>query len=440
MPWRGSRLHLDSLALGSSDQAALVQRLWGSFVGRCVRRFLLMAGIDRCIVISSQAFTALIPLLILVSAMAPAGQDDVVAQSIVARFGLTGDSAAAVEQLFSIPGGASSSIGLASAVLLVFSGVSFTRRVQRMYRAAWNQEKAGVRSGLFAALGLIVLMAQVFVIYTIRVLVDDLPLDWLLALPLTAATGLVLWTSIPYLLLDRQVHWRRLLVGGAMSATGTALYAVATTVYMPELIERYTNEFGLFGITIVLIGWLLAVSAVVVVSAAVGAEFDESLAPWALRLKARYKLVDPGMPLQSATEQSRTAGLNSGDLIILVRVLINWLVLAGAIWAATAIVPGIYVRGGFLTYLMVSILFGLVNAVLGPLLQLIALPLTILTLGTFALVVNGVLLAVTAGLSDRLDVGGFLGTVLGALVISVITTLVELVLRPSQQVSPVEKG
>jgi membrane protein len=335
--------------------------------------------------------------------MAPAGQDDVVAQSIVARFGLTGDSAAAVEQLFSIPGGASSSIGLASAVLLVFSGVSFTRRVQRMYRAAWNQEKAGVRSGLFAALGLIVLMAQVFVIYTIRVLVDDLPLDWLLALPLTAATGLVLWTSIPYLLLDRQVHWRRLLVGGAMSATGTALYAVATTVYMPELIERYTNEFGLFGITIVLIGWLLAVSAVVVVSAAVGAEFDESLAPWALRLKARYKLVDPGMPLQSATEQSRTAGLNSGDLIILVRVLINWLVLAGAIWAATAIVPGIYVRGGFLTYLMVSILFGLVNAVLGPLLQLIALPLTILTLGTFALVVNGVLLAVTAGLSDRLD-------------------------------------
>jgi membrane protein len=399
-----------------------------------------MAGIDRCIVISSQAFTALIPLLILVSAMAPAGQDDVVAQSIVARFGLTGDSAAAVEQLFSIPGGASSSIGLASAVLLVFSGVSFTRRVQRMYRAAWNQEKAGVRSGLFAALGLIVLMAQVFVIYTIRVLVDDLPLDWLLALPLTAATGLVLWTSIPYLLLDRQVHWRRLLVGGAMSATGTALYAVATTVYMPELIERYTNEFGLFGITIVLIGWLLAVSAVVVVSAAVGAEFDESLAPWALRLKARYKLVDPGMPLQSATEQSRTAGLNSGDLIILVRVLINWLVLAGAIWAATAIVPGIYVRGGFLTYLMVSILFGLVNAVLGPLLQLIALPLTILTLGTFALVVNGVLLAVTAGLSDRLDVGGFLGTVLGALVISVITTLVELVLRPSQQVSPVAKG
>jgi uncharacterized membrane protein YvlD (DUF360 family) len=391
-------------------------------------------------VISSQAFTALIPLLILASAMAPAGQDDVVAESIVARFGLTGDSAAAVEQLFSIPGGASSSIGLASAVLLVFSGVSFTRRVQRMYRAAWNQEKAGVRSGLFAALGLIVLMAQVFVIYTIRVLVDDLPLDWLLALPLTAATGLVLWTSIPYLLLDRQVHWRRLLVGGAMSATGTALYAVATTVYMPELIERYTNEFGLFGITIVLIGWLLAVSAVVVVSAAVGAEFDESLAPWALRLKARYKLVDPGMPLQSATEQSRTAGLNSGDLIILVRVLINWLVLAGAIWAATAIVPGIYVHGGFLTYLMVSILFGLVNAVLGPLLQLIALPLTILTLGTFALVVNGVLLAVTAGLSDRLDVGGFLGTVLGALVISVITTLVELVLRPSQQVSPVETG
>jgi len=45
-----------------------------------------------------------------------------------------------------------------------------------------------------------------------------------------------------------------------------------------------------------------------------------------------------------------------------------------------------------------------------------------------------------AFLARTVDVGGFLGTVLGALVISVITTLVELVLRPSQQVSPVEKG
>ena len=108
-----------------------------------------------------------------------------------------------------------------------------------------------------------------------------------------------------------------------------------------------------------------------------------------------------------------------------------------AVWVATSIVPGIDVPGGFLTLLGVSLLLGLVNAVLGPLLYLVAMPLTVLTLGTFALVVNGVLLSVTAALTDQLDTAGLGSSVLGALVISVVTTVLELVLRPLAR-APVE--
>ena len=75
-------------------------------------------------------------------------------------------------------------------------------------------------------------------------------------------------------------------------------------------------------------------------------------------------------------------------------------------------------------------MLGLVNAVLGPLLWFVAMPLSVLTVGLSALAVNSVLLAVTAGLSDNLSVGGLVGTVLGALLISIVTTLLELVLRP----------
>jgi putative membrane protein len=103
--------------------------------------------------------------------------------------------------------------------------------------------------------------------------------------------------------------------------------------------------------------------------------------------------------------------------------IIIWAVLAVAIGIAAGIVPGIEVDGGFFTLLWVSLLFGLVNAILGPILHLLSAPLTIITLGLFALVVNGVLLAITAGLSDNLDVGGFLGTILGALVISIVTAV-----------------
>jgi putative membrane protein len=105
------------------------------------------------------------------------------------------------------------------------------------------------------------------------------------------------------------------------------------------------------------------------------------------------------------------------------RAVLTCLILAVGVGIAAALVPGIEVEGGFLTLLWLGLLFGLVNAVLGPILHILSLPLTVITLGLFALVVNGVLLATTAGLSDKLDVGGFLGTILGALIISIVTAI-----------------
>ena len=249
-------------------------------------------------------------------------------------------------------------------------------------------------------------------------------------LPLSAATGLVIWTSIPYLLLHRQVHWRRLLASGVISSTGSAVFGVATTIYMPPLITRYSNEFGLFGITIALLGWLLSASAVIVSSTAVGAELDASREPWVVRFKTRYGLFDPALGPPLPAEGEDHGGLSKADGALVLRVLVNWLVMTVTVWAATAVVPGIDVPGGLVTYLGVSLLFGLVNAVLGPLLHLVALPLSVPTLGVFALVVNGLLLSVTAAVSSNLDVRGIGSAVLGALVISIITTLLGLVLRP----------
>jgi putative membrane protein len=105
-------------------------------------------------------------------------------------------------------------------------------------------------------------------------------------------------------------------------------------------------------------------------------------------------------------------------------------VLAVSVGVAAGLIPGIDEKGGALTLLWIGLLFGLVNAVLGPILHIISLPLTSITPGLFALVVNGILLPATAGLSDNLDVGGFLGTILGALVISIVTAVLGFALRP----------
>jgi len=413
----------------SDDVTALSQRVRDSFMGRSILRFVLMEGFDRSIILSAQVFTALIPLFIIVASVAPAGQEDVIGEGIIKRFALTGASADAVEQLFKAPAGATSSVTLFSALLLIYSGVAFTRRLQRMYRAAWGREQAGIRSALFATLGLGALVLEFVVAYGIREFTTLFPFEWLWAIPISLVTGLVLWTSIPYLLLERQLHWRRLLVTGATAAVGMTVFAIGTPIYMPDVMTRATNEFGLFGVTITLIGWLLAASFILVAATAIGAEFDESDAPWLVRLKVRFGLVDPAdeAPLPIATER---LGLTRSDLAALRRVLVNWLIMIAAVWIATAVVPGIVVNGGLGTYLAISLLFGLVNAVLGPVLYWLAGSQSWLRLGGSALVVNGILFAVTAGLSPNMDIGGLGGAVLGALVVAVASTLLELVFRP----------
>ena len=86
--------------------------------------------------------------------------------------------------------------------------------------------------------------------------------------------------------------------------------------------------------------------------------------------------------------------------------------------------PSVDIDGGLLALLGVALIFGLVNALIGPLLRLVSLPITLVTFGLFALVINGALLALTAGLSDALEVGGFLGAMLAALLISLLSGLI----------------
>src|SRR3954471_7334366 len=103
------------------------------------------------------------------------------------------------------------------------------------------------------------------------------------------------------------------------------------------------------------------------------------------------------------------------------KLLIKWAVLTVAVWVAAWLVPGVKVHGGVLTYIWVALLFGLVNAIIGPFLRLLALPFTLLTLGLFALVVNAALLGLTAWLSSKFSIDGFFSAFVAALVISLVS-------------------
>jgi putative membrane protein len=107
----------------------------------------------------------------------------------------------------------------------------------------------------------------------------------------------------------------------------------------------------------------------------------------------------------------------------LIRLLVN----AAALWVATRIVPGVTYSGDFLPFRAVALVFGIVNAFIGPIARLLALPLIILTLGIFALVINGLMLWLTSALSESLGlnfhVNGFWAAFFGSLVVSIVSTV-----------------
>lgn len=112
-------------------------------------------------------------------------------------------------------------------------------------------------------------------------------------------------------------------------------------------------------------------------------------------------------------------------------ILIRWAVVAAAFAATAWLLDGMSVTGGVADYLWLALLFGIVNALIGTILRILTLPLTILTLGLFSIVVNAIVLEITDGLSDSLSIDDFFWTaILGALVLSIVSVLLELVLRP----------
>ena len=117
--------------------------------------------------------------------------------------------------------------------------------------------------------------------------------------------------------------------------------------------------------------------------------------------------------------------------------LVRWLVNAAALWVATQIVPGVSYSGGPLPLLGVALVFGVVNAVIRPVAKILTFPIIILTLGIFALVINGLMLMLTSALSSALELGfhvdGFWAAFWGALVVSLVSTILSLFIRDSRR-------
>lgn len=113
----------------------------------------------------------------------------------------------------------------------------------------------------------------------------------------------------------------------------------------------------------------------------------------------------------------------------IVRIFAN----AVSLWAAAEVLEGVHLTGDFADVLWVALVFGLVNAVLKPILMILSFPLLFVTLGLFTLVINAGLLLLTDRLTESFAVDGFVPALLGSILISIVSMVMAAILKDEKK-------
>ena len=113
------------------------------------------------------------------------------------------------------------------------------------------------------------------------------------------------------------------------------------------------------------------------------------------------------------------------------RLLLNWVLSALAVWIVSQVVPGIHVNSA-MTALIAALVIGLVNATIGFLIKILTFPLTLITLGLFWFVINALMLELASVLVRGFEVHGFLAAFIGAIVLSIVSSILHWLVMPKK--------
>jgi membrane protein len=162
-------------------------------------------------------------------------------------------------------------IGLA---ILLYSVLSFTRALQRIYLQVWRLRPQLPDALLRQATWIVGFILYTVVLAPVRDFEHKHDIATLYA-PSAIALGAAFWLWTPHILLGKRIPWRRLVPTSLLTTVGVTLYSVGTALFLPAIFTRNAERYGLIGIAFGLVTWLVAYAAVVVVSAVVGGTWDQ---------------------------------------------------------------------------------------------------------------------------------------------------------------------
>jgi membrane protein len=243
--------------------------------GRILGRLVEVRFLDRTVILAAQAFSAILPLFIVVATISPKPGGDSPGAFMARRLGLAAEDVSSLQSVVAPPSSARTSIGVIGVVLALLTATSFARALQRSYELAWRLPRAGLRAAWRPLALVIGLAVYVELLFLFGRLVRGVPAGTLLEDLGTFAGGWALWTGSGWILLGGRVPLRLLAAGGLLTAVGFTILRRLSAFYLPALVASNQQQYGLLGVAFTLFSWLSACSFIIVVATVVGAVLAE---------------------------------------------------------------------------------------------------------------------------------------------------------------------
>src|SRR5215218_7202264 len=245
--------------------------LLGQILGRLVEvRFL-----DRSVILAAQAFSAILPLFIVVATISPKPGGDSPGAFMARRLGLAAQDVSSLQSVVAPPPSARASIGVVGVVLTLLTATSFARALQRSYELAWRLPRTGLRAAWRPLALVIGLAVYVELLFLFGRLVRGVPAGTLVEDLVTFAGAWAIWTGAGWILLAGRVRPRLVAAGGLLTAVGFAVLRRLAALYLPSLVASNQQQFGFLGVAFTLFSWLSTCALVIVVATVIGAVLAE---------------------------------------------------------------------------------------------------------------------------------------------------------------------
>ena len=243
--------------------------------GRILGRLIEVNFLDRTVILAGQAFSALLPLIIVVNTVSPHPGGDTPAATLARRVGLGTKDVSSLQAAAAPPSSARASIGILGVILAILTATSFARALQRGYELAWRLPPAGLRAAWRPLALVIGLAVYVELLFLFGRLVRGVPAGTLLEDLATFAGAWAIWTGAGWILLAGRVRPRLVAAGGLLTAVGFAILRRLAALYLPNLVASNQQQFGLLGVAFTLFSWLSTCALVIVVATVIGAVLAE---------------------------------------------------------------------------------------------------------------------------------------------------------------------